>query len=62
MKTNAEFVRDGRCLLYAAYSQSLIDCSGCRVIARCGYYDRAGLRESERQALNRWDDEGGRNG
>ena len=57
--TNAEFVREGRCLLFAEYSQSLRDCTACRAIARCRYYDRAGAREPERLAVARWEDDGG---
>jgi len=56
---NATFVRQGRCLLFAESSQSLLDCRGCRTIAFCRYYDRAGLREPERLALARWEDDGG---
>jgi len=56
---NATFVREGRCLLFAEYSQSLRECRGCRTIAWCPYYDRAGVREAERLALARWEDDGG---
>src|SRR5580693_5914141 len=56
---NAAFVREGRCLLFADFSQSLRDCLGCRTIAWCRYYDRAGVREAERLALTRWEDDGG---
>jgi hypothetical protein len=56
---NADFIREGRCLLFAEYSQSLVDCCGCRTIQWCGYYDRAGVREVERLAIARWDDDGG---
>jgi len=57
---NATFARQGRCLLFAECSPSLQDCRGCRTIAWCRYYDRAGLREPERLALARWEDDGGR--
>ncbi len=56
---NDAFVREGRCLLFAEYSQSLRDCRGCRTIAWCRYYDRAGVRAVERLALARWEDDGG---
>ena len=55
---NATFAREGRCLLFAEYSQSLRDCRGCRTIAWCRYYDRADLREPDRLALARWEDDG----
>ena len=57
---NAVFVREGRCLLFALYSQSLRDCTGCRTIAWCPYYDRTGVREAQRLALACWEDDGGR--
>jgi hypothetical protein len=56
---NDAFVREGRCLLFAEFSQSLRDCRGCRTIAWCRYYDRAGVRAVERLALARWEDDGG---
>ena len=56
---NAGFVREGRCLVFAEYSQSLRDCRGCRTIARCPFYDRAGVRAEERLARARWEDDGG---
>ena len=59
IRRNAAFVREGRCLLFAEFSQSLRDCLGCRTIAWCQYYDRAGVREAERLALARWEDDGG---
>jgi hypothetical protein len=59
IRHNATFVRVGRCLLFAEYSQSLRDCRGCRTIAWCRYYDRAGVRDIERMALARWEDDGG---
>jgi hypothetical protein len=59
VKNNHEFTRQGMCLLFAAYSQSLRDCTACRTIAHCRYYDRDGIREAERTALARWEDDGG---
>ncbi len=59
IRHNATFVREGRCLLLAESSQSLLDCSGCRTIAWCPYYDLAGVREPERLALAHWEDDGG---
>ncbi len=56
---NSVIVREGRCLLFAEYSQSLRDCLGCRTIAWCRYYDRTGVREPERMALAQWEDDGG---
>ncbi|MGA2574546.1 MAG: hypothetical protein ABSH24_00810 [Bryobacteraceae bacterium] len=56
---NSAFVREGRCLLFAEYSQSLRDCTACRTIAFCGDYDRAGVRDAERLAVTRWEDDGG---
>jgi len=56
---NAGFVRGGRCLLFAEFSQSLRDCRGCRTIAWCRFYDRTGVREPERLAFARWEDDGG---
>ena len=56
---NATFVREGRCLLFAAYSESLRDCRGCRTIAWCPHYDRSGVRHAELLALARWEDDGG---
>ena len=56
---NAAFVREGRCLLFAEFSQSLRDCLACRTIAWCGSYDRASVRQAERLALARWEDDGG---
>jgi hypothetical protein len=38
----------------------LRDCTGCRTIAWCNYYDRAGVRALEQCALCRWEDDGGR--
>jgi hypothetical protein len=57
---NPTFPRQSRCLLFAAFSQSLSDCRGCRTIAWCPYYDRTGAREPDRLALARWYDDGGR--
>ena len=64
---NATFAREGRCLVFAEYSQSLRDCRGCRTIAWCRYYDRPGARDADRPgardadrlALARWEDDGG---
>jgi len=60
IRPNTTFVREGRCLLFAQYSQSLRDCTGCRTITWCRFYDRASVREAERLALTRWEDDGGR--
>jgi hypothetical protein len=54
---NAVFAREGRCL-FAEYSQSLRDCSGCRTLQWCPYHDRAQVREAERLAIARSEDEG----
>jgi hypothetical protein len=59
VRDNEMFARDGRCLLFASYSQSLRDCQGCRIISWCKYYDHAGLREYDRLLLAKWEDEGG---
>jgi hypothetical protein len=60
IRHNATFARESRCLLFAEYSQSLRDCTGCRSIAWCPYYDRSAVREPEQLALARWEDDGGR--
>ncbi|MGA2134777.1 MAG: hypothetical protein ABSH50_21035 [Bryobacteraceae bacterium] len=57
--SNAVFVREGRCLRFAAFSQSLRDCTGCRTIARCNFYDWAGVRDRGQLDLARWEDDGG---
>jgi hypothetical protein len=59
LKTNAQFTRQGMCLLEAQRSQSLIDCTGCRTIAFCVYYDRDGARDLERFGIERWETDGG---
>ena len=59
---NATFAREGRCLLFASYSQSLRNCHACRTIAWCKYYDRSDVRQHDRLALARWDDDGGQAG
>ena len=56
---NTIFAREGHCLRFASVSQSLRDCTACRTIAWCNYYDRAGVREIDRLALGRWEDDGG---
>jgi hypothetical protein len=53
------FAREGRCLAFATYSHSLRDCHTCRTIAWCEFYDHAGVREPDRLALARWEDDGG---
>jgi hypothetical protein len=60
LRHNDTFARQGRCLLFAEYSQSLRDCRACRTIAWCRYYDRTAVRAPERLALARWEDDGGR--
>ena len=62
MVANSIFPREGRCLLFAEFSQTLRDCRGCRTITWCRYYDRHGSRAPERMALARWEDDGGRPG
>jgi hypothetical protein len=59
VRHNAEFAREGRCLLFADYSRSLRDCHACRTIAWCNYYDHLGVRQPDRLALARWEDDGG---
>jgi len=59
VRHNATFSREGRCLLFACYSPSLRDCHACRTIAWCKYYDHSGVRDHDRLALVRWDDDGG---
>jgi hypothetical protein len=56
---NAVFPRDGRCLLFAAWSPSLRNCHACRTIAWCKYYDHSGERQHDRLAVARWEDDGG---
>ena len=56
---NAIFAREGRCLRFAEFSLSLRDCTGCRTIAWCNFYDRADLRKLDREGLARWEDDGG---
>jgi hypothetical protein len=59
VRNNATFSREGRCLLFARYSQTLRDCHACRTIAWCKYYDHFGVRDHDRLALAHWDDDGG---
>lgn len=55
---NDMFAREGRCLLFALHSPSLRDCRACRTIAWCEFYDRAGVRQHDRLALAKWEDDG----
>lgn len=61
VRHNETFAREGRCLLFASYSQSLRNCHACRTIAWCKYYDHdhSGARQHDRLALARWEDDGG---
>ncbi|MBZ5726739.1 MAG: hypothetical protein LAP87_17300 [Acidobacteriia bacterium] len=59
VRANPAFPREGRCLLFAPYSHSLRDCGACRTIVWCQYYDHSGVRQHDRLALDRWDDDGG---
>ncbi len=59
MRHNVSFPREGRCLLFADYSETLRDCHACQTIAWCKYYDHTELRLQDRLALAMWDDDGG---
>jgi hypothetical protein len=59
VRHNDLFPREARCLLFAQHSQSLRDCQACRTIAWCEFYDRAGVRQPDRPALEQWEDDGG---
>ena len=60
VRHNATFASEGRCLLFASYSQLLRNCNACRTIAWCKYYDVSGVRQQDLLALVRWEDDGGR--
>jgi len=59
VRHNDMFAREGRCLLFARHSPSPRDCHACRTIAWCEFYDRSGLRQADRLAHARWEDDGG---
>ena len=40
MRPNADFPREGRCLVFRKYSTAARDCRGCRTIANCSHYDK----------------------
>jgi hypothetical protein len=42
VRPNADFPREGRCLVFAKYSTAARDCRGCRTIQWCPHYDRKG--------------------
>lgn len=56
---NAMFPLEGRCLMFAEYSDALRDCHCCRTVAYCRRYDHAGTRQQDVVALVRWENEGG---
>ena len=62
VRHNETFAKEGRCLLFASYSQLPRHCHACRTIAWCKYYDHLGVRQHDRLALERWENDGGQPG